>query len=95
MEPNALLKSDLYAITGSNPCNLIKMPPIKSATKTAIIGINQEPTSNFFFELSRSDLVDFVSLIIGYLIGFLKKRKSGCAIAHPLFLLTLKVLINP
>jgi hypothetical protein len=38
--------------------------------------------------------VDFVSLIIGYLIGFLKKRKSGCAIAHPLFQLTLRLLIN-
>jgi hypothetical protein len=48
------------------------MAPIKSATRTAIIGINQEPTSNFFFELSRSDLIDFVSLIIGYLIGFLE-----------------------
>ena len=48
------------------------MPPTKSATKTAIIGINQEPTSNFLSVLSRSVFMDFVSLIIGYLIGFLQ-----------------------
>ena len=76
IEPKAVLKRDLYAVIGFKPCSLINIAAIAIATKTATIGINQEPTSNFFVDSSDWFLTvflsTFVSLIIGYPIRNLK-----------------------
>ena len=75
IEPKAVLKRDLYAVIGFKPCSLINIAASAIATKTATIGINQEPTSNFFVDsdwLLTTFLSTFVSLIIGYPIRNLK-----------------------
>ena len=55
---------------GLEPCNLIRMAASAIATKTAIIGINQDPTSKLFAGLPISFGATFVWLIITYLIAF-------------------------